>query len=90
MLEINITMFKIENSEVAPLKKSRIRKPFFGDVILKINYIGQNLIKLDQIFFKCALHKPSFNLSLVILLSLKKKVIKNVCELDQNTMKQLL
>ena len=77
-------MLKIENSEVPPLVKSRIWKPFFGDVILKINYIGQNLIKLDQIFLKCDLHEPSFNLSLVILLSLKK-VVKSVCEPWQNT-----
>jgi len=83
-------MFKIENSEVPPLVKSRIWKPFFGDVILKINYIGQNLIKLDQIFLKCDLHEPSFNLSLVILLSLNGKVTKSVCELDQNTMNHLL
>ena len=83
-------MFKIENSEEPPLVKSRTWKHLFGDVILKINYIGQNLIKLDQIFLKCDLHEPSFNLSLVILLSLKKKIIKSVCELGRNTMKHLL
>ena len=83
-------MLKIENSEVLPLVKSRIWKSFYGDVILKINYISQNLIKPDQIFLKCALHEPSFNLSLVILLSLKKKVTKSVCELGRNTMKHLL
>ena len=83
-------MLKIENSEVATFKKSRIGKKFFRDVALKLKYIGYYLFKIDQIFLKCVLHEPSFNLSLAILLSLKKKVIKNVYELGRNTMKHLL
>ena len=62
----------------------------FGGLYFDLKYIVQNLIKLDQIFFKYALHKLSFNLSLVILMSLKQKVIKSVCELGRNTMKHLL
>ena len=50
MHENNATRFKIENSGVPTLKKSGIGKKFFGDVILKLKYIGQNLIKPDQIF----------------------------------------
>ena len=62
MHENNATMFKMKISEVPTLKKSRIWKPFFGDVALKLKYIGYNLFKIDQMFLKCVLHEASFNL----------------------------
>ena len=82
MLKINITMFKIENAEVATFEKSRIWKLFFGDVILKFKYNGYNLFKMDQIFLKCALHEPNFNLRPFSLVSVKKKVIRSVHYLE--------